>query len=451
MDPDSSDAAASAINTPAVTRVVNRVMTRAATLARSQSSPPNAFDGSSAEAVPSAAASPEPEARGDAGSGAGDADEATAAANVADEVMKLMNHAAFADLFGYLSPELQQLLSPIDFEVLHHSEVQVEYRLSGETSAVSAAILLVNGTEALRTMNRQPSVSLSGLTPGICNLSVRVVGHHGELVADASTLFFISSAAATPNQGDAKEVPPPEHDDEGRWFAIAFGSDDWGWGANSIPVFPSMEELRRARDEGWDPGSWGSASVETRDDIERLFDLIEGLNEGTPAHQRVVLSPYWVVGGPDFRAMAASGCPGAETCAYHERVWSSNDVGPPGAWPFCRGDLRPLVRSGFEAGLWHPQYHGRSHFDTRAWVAYLRNDLVSQRYFARGMVFCNDTMLDNNGHPRTLISEHVREHPLPGVSDNDSAQVLAWLEGGVKTFAQFWGYTPVVASMPHHA
>jgi hypothetical protein len=344
-----------------------------------------------------------------------------------------------------------RILSPIDFEVLHHSEVQVEYRLSGETSAVSAAILLVNGTEALRTMNRQPSVSLSGLPPGICNLSVRVVGHHGELVADASTLFFISSAAATPNQGDAKEVPPPEHDDEGRWFAIAFGSDDWGWGANSIPVFPSMEELRRARDEGWDPGSWGSASVETRDDIERLFDLIEGLNEGTPAHQRVVLSPYWVVGGPDFRAMAASGCPGAETCAYHERVWSSNDVGPPGAWPFCRGDLRALVRSGFEAGLWHPQYHGRSHFDTRAWVAYLRNDLVSQRYFARGMVFCNDTMLDNNGHPRTLISEHVREHPLPSVSDNDSAQVLAWLEGGVKTFAQFWGYTPVVASMPHHA
>jgi hypothetical protein len=33
--------------------------------------------------------------------------------------------------------------------------------------------------------------------------------------------------------------------------------------------------------------------------------MIEGLNEERLAasHQRLVLSPYWVVGGPDFEAM----------------------------------------------------------------------------------------------------------------------------------------------------
>ena len=33
--------------------------------------------------------------------------------------------------------------------------------------------------------------------------------------------------------------------------------------------------------------------------------MIDGLNEEALAasHQRVVLSPYWVVGGPDFEAM----------------------------------------------------------------------------------------------------------------------------------------------------
>ena len=30
------------------------------------------------------------------------------------------------------------------------------------------------------------------------------------------------------------------------------------------------------------------------------------------------------------------------------------------------GDLRELYQSGFRHGLWHPQYHGRSHFDVQA-------------------------------------------------------------------------------------
>ena len=46
--------------------------------------------------------------------------------------------------------------------------------------------------------------------------------------------------------------------------------------------------------------------------------MIEGLNvdKVTASHQRLVLSPYWVVGGPNYTAMAATGCPAEDTCEY---------------------------------------------------------------------------------------------------------------------------------------
>ena len=247
-----------------------------------------------------------------------------------------------------------QILSPLEFDVLHTGAVEVVYRVSGSGGAAREAILLVNGTEALRTATTQPSVAMSGLPPGICNLSVIVVGQDDVELAEASTMFLISSAAANPRGAKSRDAPPPDDQDEGRWFALAVGSDDWGRGADSIPVFPSMDDLLRAKAEGWDPGSWGSATVETRGDVERLFDLIEGLNEGAPVHQQLVVSPYWVVGGPDYRGMAESGCPLAASCRYRERTWrhddaeTAGDAGPPGAWPFCRGDLRGLVQSHIE-------------------------------------------------------------------------------------------------------
>ena len=174
------------------------------------------------------------------------------------------------------------------------------------------------------------------------------------------------------------------------------------------------------------PGSWGRATVETAADVERLLGVIEGLNlDGvSAAHQRLVFSPYWMVGGPDYRAMAALGCPSGDKCEYRETLIDSSP-GAPAAWPHCRGDLRELYYSGFRHRLWHPQYHGRSHFDVDAWLSYLRSDPVAQGYFRRGMVFCNDTSLDANHHPRTLLSEHVREHPIPGVSENNSTKVFA--------------------------
>ena len=150
-------------------------------------------------------------------------------------------------------------LSPRRLDVLHSGDVQATFRLEDAPERETSAVLMVNGTEAIRTSTMQPSVLLSGLTPGICELTVQVL-HDGELVASATTLFLISSAATDPR--GMGTLSPPDADADWR-VAVAFGSDDWGRTADTIPIFQHQGELDQTVREGWDPGSWGRATVET--------------------------------------------------------------------------------------------------------------------------------------------------------------------------------------------
>eukprot|EP00960_Hanusia_phi_P024540 723081-Hanusia_phi.AAC.1 len=342
-------------------------------------------------------------------------------------------------------PPTVKIISPRKFAVLHTDTVQIIYRVEGAEE--EQARLFVNGSMMLETTGTQPSVTLAGMAPGVCQLTVTVEDVNGEKVAEDTTWFLISSAALHREKVDGEEgrrklVVP--------WPAVAFGSDDWGRIADTIPIFPRQEDLERTERGGWDPGAWGRATVEQASDLYRLFDMIEGINEGWREEQRLVLSPYFVVGGPDYRRMRSAGCPEEETCVYAEKLLH-NSTGAAASWPYCRGDLRRLYRSGFKEQVWHPQYHGRSHFDVRAWVRYLREDETARRYFEEGMVFCNDTEQDTNGKLRSLLSEHVREHAIPGVSENREEEINSWMEEGIGSFLRFWGFSPLVAAMPHHA
>lgn len=116
-----------------------------------------------------------------------------------------------------------------------------------------------------------------------------------------------------------------------------------------------------------------SPQVETEEDLRALWALLDAVNEGQPPPARVVLTPFWIAAGPDFEEMRDAGClDGADTCAYKE-LWWHNSSGGLDRPPFSRGDLRALYKEGFDRGLWHPEYHGRSHLDATAWVAYLRD------------------------------------------------------------------------------
>jgi len=132
----------------------------------------------------------------------------------------------------------------------HTSDVQATFRLEDAPEHGTSAVLFVNGTEALRTSTTQSSVLLSGLTPGVCELTVQVL-HGGEVIASSETLFLISSAALDPRGLGSPSSPDPS----GEWTAVAFGSDDWGRSADMIPIFPHQAELDRTEREGWDPGA----------------------------------------------------------------------------------------------------------------------------------------------------------------------------------------------------
>lgn len=233
-----------------------------------------------------------------------------------------------------------------------------------------------------------------------------------------------------------------------RTFLVISG-DDWGRVADSVPLFPNTTHWAAHSDLHISNGSlwYARAGVETVGDVQRLAHFLRALNAGVPFSQRAVLTPHWVVGGPDFDAMRAAWAANAAAVAddlpadavpaYQELPLSRD--GPFGLEraPYHRPpSLRGAYLDLFRAGLWHPEFHGRSHFGTAAWLAALRRDAKARACFAAGLVCATD--------PAVLRSE-FSEAALATV-----AAARAWLRPGVDAFEAFWGYRPAVMSSPHN-
>jgi hypothetical protein len=125
----------------------------------------------------------------------------------------------------------------------------------------------------------------------------------------------------------------------------------------------------------------------------------------------------------------------SSSCAYRERLLSDNAATGVDQPPYSRGDLRDDYLDLWKRGLWHPEYHGRSHFNVKHWLALLRTDPAAQRCFDANMVCASS--------PELLRSEFT--------GFTSSADLKTWLEGGVNAFASFFGYRPKVMSSPHNA
>jgi hypothetical protein len=174
------------------------------------------------------------------------------------------------------------------------------------------------------------------------------------------------------------------------------------------------------------------------------------MNKGVRWRHKAVLTPFWIVGGPDYAAMKAGGCPHSDDCRYHELFWHNSSGGLDRA-PYNRGDLRPLYLKLYAEGVWHPQYHGRSHFDAPAWIDYLkRGDVFSRYYFEHGMTMYHWGLLDattnttHSLHCEYLADDKAHTKSIPWTRE--------WLRAGVDSFRRFWGYSPTLTSVPtHHA
>lgn len=231
---------------------------------------------------------------------------------------------------------------------------------------------------------------------------------------------------------------------------VSIGSDDWGRWSGHGPAWPD----NATRQLFWDEGLWLSggepsrATAETQHDLDVLYSLLDSINTGVPRAHRAVLTPFWVVAGPDFDAMRDSGCPGLDTCAYRE-LWWHNSTGGLGLAPFERGDLRAAYRAGFERGFWHPEYHGRAHFDTRAWTAYVAaGEPVTSLYFDNGLTYYHygrrneSSGLFHSTHSEYRSDDHVHQRPL--------SEMGSWISEGVAAFEEFWGFPAKVTALPCH-
>jgi len=237
-----------------------------------------------------------------------------------------------------------------------------------------------------------------------------------------------------------------------RKIFVSIGSDDWGRWSNSLPVFSNPHARSSAvHDMGWPSGGMPMlTTVETADDLRGLHQLLTDLNKNIRRRQKVVLTPFWVVGGPDFEGMKRSGCPHSDTCEYHELFWHNSSGGLDRA-PFHRGDLRPLFQQLYQDGLWRPEYHGRSHFDSAAWIDYLRKgDVFARYYFERGMTMYHWGHRDT--HTNTTHSLHCEYLADDTFYTKSIPWTREWLRAGVESFSAFWGYNTTVTSVPtHHA
>ncbi|GAB0497789.1 hypothetical protein MMPV_009126 [Pyropia vietnamensis] len=322
-----------------------------------------------------------------------------------------------------------------------------------------------SAADALRASSSAPFGSAfggSGRRVGDAGAGL-VVGLDGRPSAESRTQWLgMDSATMDLNRQRAPLVAD-------RSFLVISG-DDWGRVADSVPLFPNNSHWEAHADLHIANGSlwYARAGVETVDDVRRLAHFLRSLNAGVPFSQQAVLTPHWVVGGPDFEAMrsawkanaaaAAVGVhgPGSRNDMDASDAAVADDDLPAHAVPAYQ-EL-PLSRDGpfglerapyhrpsslrfayldlFRSGLWHPEFHGRSHFGTAAWLSALRTDTKARACFAAGLVCATD--------PAVLRSE-FSEAALATV-----AAARAWLRPGVDAFEAFWGYRPAVMSSPHN-
>ena len=134
---------------------------------------------------------------------------------------------------------------------------------------------------------------------------------------------------------------------------VVIESDDWG----SIRM-PSKEMYDSLIKKGVTLGKYGYEKVDTiasRSDLEKLFEVCDSFKDinGRP----LVITANAVVANPDFQKIKESNF----QAYFYEPITTTMERYYPGCSPF------PLWKEGMEAGVFHPQLHGREHINVPMW------------------------------------------------------------------------------------
>lgn len=152
-----------------------------------------------------------------------------------------------------------------------------------------------------------------------------------------SILLIALLSSVLPSEDKGKDEGNPaqpgissaqRHQARKRMVFVAVGSDDWGRWTSVTPVWPDESEFHEALRGGhWPHAPTAPETAETLEDIDVMRGVLRKINEGTSLRQRVTITPYVIVGGPDYEAMRDAGCPDGPRCSYREMLYPRSPGG----------------------------------------------------------------------------------------------------------------------------
>jgi len=140
---------------------------------------------------------------------------------------------------------------------------------------------------------------------------------------------------------------------------VVIESDDWG--SERITNKEALSSLLKSGIDLYKNPFNYLDSLETADDLSALFETLEKFRDRKGNHP--VITANSIVANPDYHKIRASGFN-----EYHYESTLETYRNKPG----CENSAA-LIREGMDAGVYHPQFHGREHLSVCKWMSELRS------------------------------------------------------------------------------
>lgn len=201
---------------------------------------------------------------------------------------------------------------------------------------------------------------------------------------------------------------------------VVFESDDWG--SERITSKEGLSALIRSGVDVYDNPFNHLDSLETTDDLTALFETLGKFRDKKGHHP--VITANSVVANPDFDKIRASG--------FNEYFFESA-FETYSKKPGCE-DSAALIREGMDAGMYHPQFHGREHLSVKKWLAELQtgNKILLQAFDAGIYGIDLDTKLTSRSNFMAAFDSQEAE---------DTVEFKSVIEEGTTMFRSMFGIT----------
>jgi hypothetical protein len=201
---------------------------------------------------------------------------------------------------------------------------------------------------------------------------------------------------------------------------VVIESDDWG----SIRM-PSKTVLSRLDIQGYIPQDDfynRFDSLASENDLSNLFDVLSSVKDRND--RSAVITANTIVANPDFKKIEDSNY----QSYFYEKFTDTMKKYP------NHGKSFDLWNEGIERGVFHPQFHGRDHVNTTAWLKKLkRNDRLAHTAFKNKLLGLRDAA---NNQSR----EYYFMRALDYSDMNDLTFKVKAIEDGLHLFNQIFGY-----------